>query len=266
MSMSSSVLTGESLPGGPVRALVYRDMAGKGAVSGAAAPRVGVHGEEAAAPDAFGLAASASSAVSGSMMPGGTDLAGNESTVVRAEVEMSHQDLARRIQQERADAVREAEQRLRREYEGKLEAERVLVRSAIAGFAAEREEYFGRAEAEIVQLALAIAARILHREAQVDPMLVATLVRMAVEKLGEGSRVKVRIGKGKGSRWKSFFCEPVAGVRVEVEEDGGLSDQDCLVETELGTANFGLDTQLKEVEQGFFDLMALRPGKGPKRR
>jgi flagellar assembly protein FliH len=43
----------------------------------------------------------------------------------------------------------------------------------------QREQYFVRAEAEIVQLALAIAAKILHREAQVDPMLVATLVRMA---------------------------------------------------------------------------------------
>jgi flagellar assembly protein FliH len=32
-----------------------------------------------------------------------------------------------------------------------------------------------------------------------------------------------------------------------------------MVETELGSANFGLDTQLKEVEQGFFDLLALRP-------
>ncbi len=34
-----------------------------------------------------------------------------------------------------------------------------------------------------------------------------------------------------------------------------------MVETELGSANFGLDTQLKEVEQGFFDLLALRPVK-----
>jgi flagellar assembly protein FliH len=33
-----------------------------------------------------------------------------------------------------------------------------------------------------------------------------------------------------------------------------------VLETELGTANFGLDSQLKEVEQGFFDLLALRPG------
>ena len=42
-------------------------------------------------------------------------------------------------------------------------------------------------------------------------------------------------------------------------EDAQLSDQDCVLETELGTANFGLDAQLKEVEQGFFDLLALRP-------
>ena len=42
-------------------------------------------------------------------------------------------------------------------------------------------------------------------------------------------------------------------------EDPQLSDQDCVLETELGSANFGLDTQLKEVEQGFFDLLALRP-------
>jgi flagellar assembly protein FliH len=42
-------------------------------------------------------------------------------------------------------------------------------------------------------------------------------------------------------------------------EDPQLTDQDCLLETELGTANFGLDSQLKEVEQGFFDLLALRP-------
>jgi flagellar assembly protein FliH len=32
-----------------------------------------------------------------------------------------------------------------------------------------------------------------------------------------------------------------------------------VLETEMGVTNFGLDTQLKEVEQGFFDLLALRP-------
>jgi flagellar assembly protein FliH len=32
-----------------------------------------------------------------------------------------------------------------------------------------------------------------------------------------------------------------------------------VLQTELGSANFSLDAQLKEVEQGFFDLLALRP-------
>jgi flagellar assembly protein FliH len=113
-----------------------------------------------------------------------------------------------------------------------------------------------------VQLALAIAAKILHREAQVDPMLVATLVRMAVEKMREGSSVNLRVGVGEGPRWKRYLADEMKGASVQIIEDAELSDHDCMVETELGTANFGLDTQLKEVEQGFFDLMALRPVKG----
>ena len=108
---------------------------------------------------------------------------------------------------------------------------------------------------------MAIAAKILHREAQVDPMLVAALVRMAMEKMRDGSSVTVRVGRGNGRRWKEFFDRQPGVSRFEVVEDEGLSDKDCMVETELGSTNFGLDTQLKEVEQGFFDLLALRPVK-----
>ena len=38
-------------------------------------------------------------------------------------------------------------------------------------FRAERERYFARWRQEVVKLALAIAARVLHREAKIDPML-----------------------------------------------------------------------------------------------
>jgi flagellar assembly protein FliH len=180
----------------------------------------------------------------------------------RAEVEFSHEEFAKRIQMERTEAIQQTEEKLRSEFEQKLDAERAPIAGVISAFATQRESYFARAEAEIVQLALAIAAKILHREAQVDPMLVATLVRMAVEKLREGSSVTLRVGVGEGSRWKQCFAVQGKGACVQVIEDAELSDHDCMVETELGMANFGLDTQLKEVEQGFFDLMALRPVKG----
>ena len=174
-------------------------------------------------------------------------------------VEMTEADFAARIRQERAEAALQAEQKLRQEYEQKL----ALARSPIAGtlkeFAEQREDYFARVEAEVVQLSLTIAAKILHREAQVDPMLVATLVRIAVERMREGSSVTIHVGAGRGPAWKQYFAGYPNLGRVEIVEDAQLSDHDCVLETELGSANFGLDTQLKEVEQGFFDLLALRP-------
>ena len=141
----------------------------------------------------------------------------------------------------------------------KLQAAHAPMVAAVAAFDEQRTEYFARAEAEIVQLSLAIAAKILHREAQVDPMLVASLVRIAVERLREGSSVTVRVGCGKAQRWKEYFAAQPMVARVEVAESSDLNEHDCLLETELGVANFGLDTQLKEVEQGFFDLLALKP-------
>jgi flagellar assembly protein FliH len=147
----------------------------------------------------------------------------------------------------------------RQEYEQRLEATRATIAAALTAFETEKAEYYARIESEVVQLALAIAAKILHREAQVDPMLVATLVRMAMEKMHDGSSVTVRVSSGNGKRWKETFDRHPGSAHFEVVEDTGLSDKDCVLETELGSTNFGLESQLKEVEQGFFDLLALRP-------
>jgi len=168
-------------------------------------------------------------------------------------------ELTARIVRERAEAAAQAEKKLRQETEQKLLAGRSAIAASIREFAEQRNEYFARVEAEIVQLSLSIAAKILHREAQVDPMLVATLVRMAVERMREESSVAVRVAPGRVAAWRQYFAEQPNMGRVEVVEDAQLTSQDCVLETELGSANFGLDTQLKEVEQGFFDLLALRP-------
>jgi len=196
---------------------------------------------------------------SGSINPILEDIAAHEEAERRAEVALSETEFADRIRRERADAAQQVELRLRQEYELKLQAAHAPVAAAVSAFKEQRSEYFARVEAEVVQLALAIAAKILHREAQVDPMLVASLVRMAIERLREGSSVTIRVGRGRAPRWKEYFAGQSVVARVEVVEDSNLSEHDCLLETELGVANFGLDTQLKEVEQGFFDLLALKP-------
>jgi len=168
-------------------------------------------------------------------------------------------ELAQRVVEERAAAVREMELRLRQEYEQKLAAARRSVADAILDFGQQRNDYFAHVEAEIVQLSLSIAAKILHREAQVDPMLMATLVRIAIEKMREGTDVTVHVHPACVASWRQYFAAQPNLAAVAVVEDAKLTEHDCILETELGTTNFGLDTQLKEVEQGFFDLLALRP-------
>jgi flagellar assembly protein FliH len=172
---------------------------------------------------------------------------------------ISAAEIALLVEREKTNAVLQTEERLRKEYEQKLVSERASLAKLVADFGEERGDYYARVEAEVVQLALSIAAKILHREAQVDPMLVATLVRIAVEKMRDGSGVTLRVNPSRAESWRRYFAEYPNLSHVEVTEDASLNEQDCIVGTELGSANFGLDTQLKEVEQGFFDLLALRP-------
>ncbi len=161
--------------------------------------------------------------------------------------------------QARAEAVAETERRLRAEYEARFAAEAAKIKEALELFQTERKNYFSRVEADVVQLALAIAAKILHREAQVDPLLVAALVRVAVDKLHDGSSVSVRISPANAAKWRIYLASPLNGSTIAIVEDAHLGPDDCILETDLGSANFSIDAQLKEVEQGFFDLLAQRP-------
>jgi flagellar assembly protein FliH len=171
----------------------------------------------------------------------------------------SAQEIDQLVKLARAEAVADTEKRLAKDYEAKSAGDAAKIQRALELFLVERKDYFSRVEAEVVHLALAISAKILYREAQVDPLLVAALVRVAVEKLHDGSSVSVRVSPVQSEKWAGYMANPLNGSSIAVVEDSNLGPEDCILETDLGSANFSIDAQLKEVEQGFFDLMAQRP-------
>jgi flagellar assembly protein FliH len=175
------------------------------------------------------------------------------------EIKLSERALSERLASARAAGFADAESRLRQEYELRSELERKKISQAIASFDSEQRDYFARVEAEVVQLALAIAGKILHREAQVDPMLVAAIVHLALGQLKEGSAATIRVLPEDVNRWREHFATEAINLSVKVVEDTDLERGDCILETELGTVNFSLDAQLKEVERGFFDVLAQKP-------
>jgi flagellar assembly protein FliH len=169
------------------------------------------------------------------------------------------QDIDELLNRARTEAAAEIERRLRAEYEARAAREAAKITQALDLFVAERKSYFSRVESDVVHLALAIASKILHREAQVDPLLVAALVRVAVDKLHDGSSVSVRTSPENAEKWREYLASSMNGSTIAIIEDAQLSPEDCILETDLGSANFSIDAQLKEVEQGFFDLLAQRP-------
>jgi len=177
----------------------------------------------------------------------------------RAQERLTEQQVRDLVLKERSEAVAETEKRLAMEYEGKVLAYSASIQRTLDLFVAERKSYFARVESDVVHLALAIAAKILHREAQVDPLLIVTLVRIAVEKLHDGSSVTVRVSPERSDKWRECLAAHICGSNMTLVEDSRLTAGDCILETDLGSSNFSIDSQLREVEQGFCDLLAQRP-------
>lgn len=172
---------------------------------------------------------------------------------------VSEDEVKRRVQMALETFGAEAEERLRSQLrEARQEcAERVA--KALRSFDERRAEYFRSVEREVVQLALAIARKILERETIVDPTLLSALVRIAIDRMQCGSPVRVRIPPEEMEYWGALGQETHSGPKCEVIGDTELRQGECVVETDLGTASFGIEAQLKDIEETFLQLVAHRP-------
>lgn len=156
--------------------------------------------------------------------------------------------------------VQEGETRAKKACQQSLATERSAVVRSLEEFKAQRVSYFNRIEPAVVQLALGIARKILHREAQMDPLLLTGMVHVALEKIEQGTRVRLRAHPDEIHFWNTHFSESGAlPISPEIIGDAALKHGECVLETEIGSTQISLETQLKEIEQGFFDLLEQRP-------
>jgi flagellar assembly protein FliH len=168
------------------------------------------------------------------------------------------EEVDRRVQAAREAAVAEANQRVRIECERVRKSAEEEIGKALRELLDERAEYLRKVEGEVVQLALSIARKILQREAELDPTLLAALVRVALDRMQSGSVVRIRVAAENAELWRRCGDGKRGSDCWEIVADAALSPGDCIVETELGTANFGLEAQLRDVEESFTQLLAHR--------
>jgi flagellar assembly protein FliH len=173
---------------------------------------------------------------------------------LQSQAEQSSADIERARNEARAEARLEWQQEL----EERIAEERKAVLKVCGEFVRDRARYFAGVEAEVVKLALAIAARVLHREAKLDPLLLSGVVRVALEKVAEDSATVLRVPAAAIAKWEEVFV-PSLESSLQIVGDERLGEGECVLETTVGKVELGVRAQLQEIERGFFDLMEQRP-------
>jgi len=177
------------------------------------------------------------------------------------EKKYTEEELQAREQEAWQRGVQKGAVHARENMEKSLAAERQILAAALDEFTRERKDYFRNVEGEVVRLVLAVARKVLHREAQVDPLLLTGVVRVALEKIAAGAHLKLRVPADQADAWRAAVKpQHDKGEEIEVMGDSSLKGPECRVVTEAGTTDLSLEAQLVEIEQGFLDLLSQRPG------
>jgi flagellar assembly protein FliH len=168
------------------------------------------------------------------------------------------EQISERIEIARSEAAAKARLLWQAELEERIAEERSRVQRVEEEFRQQRTRYFAGVEGEIVRLALAIAARVLHREAKLDPLLLTGVVKVALEKVAKDSTVVLRVPGGELERWReAFAANQESALKLVGDERMGAGE--CVLETNVGRVELGVSAQLEEIERGFFDLLQQRP-------
>lgn len=135
------------------------------------------------------------------------------------------------------------------------------VQEAIVAFQKKQAQHFADAEAAVVRLALSIAARILHREAQLDPLMLRGPVHVALEDVQLGTTCVLEVAATAVEAWKAWLAEGGMSARAEVRGKDDVPSTHCRLEIGASSADLSVHSQLAEIERGFFDLLMNRnPG------
>lgn len=111
------------------------------------------------------------------------------------------------------------------------------------------------AERDVVQLALAIARRILARELSVDPDAMRGLVLGALERLRSQEISRVRVNPAQQPAVTACLRQTVTDHTVEVIADPACEHGAVVFETERGSLDASVESQLQEIERGLTDRL-----------
>lgn len=112
------------------------------------------------------------------------------------------------------------------------------------------------AEDTIARLAIEIAEKILRHEVSVAGSVVLGMVRESVQKARTSGPIKIRVSAWDLDRVREFQDEIMRiaddVTSIEVVEDSRVEPGGCIVETDFGSVDARITSQLREIGRAFF--------------
>ena len=162
--------------------------------------------------------------------------------------------------QERAQAAfqegsQQGDAAARRQISGQTDAMLQRMARTIEEISGLRQRGRHEAETDIVKLALAIARRILHRELTIDPEAILGLVKASLDKLDVRELHRIRVHPENAAQLEKHFDRMGLPRRLAVTADASLERGAAILDTDHGSLDASVETQLAEIERGFTDLV-----------
>ncbi|MGI5970198.1 MAG: FliH/SctL family protein [Oscillospiraceae bacterium] len=182
---------------------------------------------------------------------------------ILAEAKEKARDLIEKAEAEAEEILKEAEERGYREgadraerenalqYNKKLEALSELIDEAGAA----RKAMLDELEDDIISLVMDIAKKVINIELEKNDKAFVGLVHNALGQMKREGKIVIRVGPEEYSRFFSAGCAEFLlnneYIRATVVEEPMFERGDCVIDSEGGTVNAGVNSQFKHIEFAF---------------
>jgi flagellar assembly protein FliH len=167
----------------------------------------------------------------------------------------TEREAARKVDQARREAFAEGLAAGRQQAEEQFRPAVQGLAQTLDSLARLRETIREEATEDLIRLAISIAARVIHREAGVDPDALTGLVQAAFSKLQSREINRVRMHPALEGLVRKTLEQNGSPKNLVLTPDPGLKPAEVFFETSQGILDASVETQLREIERGLFDRL-----------
>jgi flagellar assembly protein FliH len=179
----------------------------------------------------------------------------HEAPLLKARIAELEQQIPQLVQQARQAGLKEGESAAAEKAVRQIEAIAARATQAIEDLIGERRKMRQRLEEDLVHLAVAVARRVLHRELSVDPEALGGIVRAVLDRMDAREIHTLRVHPADAPFVEKYSGEWQTPVQLRLEKDPSLERGAIVFDTARGSVDSSVETQLREIDRGFTDLV-----------